>query len=142
MPKILPFTLLLLGLCLLPLSSQSQSKAKNEKEKSEIDYLTNLTYRSVGPSRGGRVTTVTGIPDQSFTFFMGATGGGVWKTEDAGTSWKNISDGQIEAGSIGAIAVAPSDQNTIYVGTGESCPRGNVSPGIGMYKSSDGGKKW
>lgn len=142
MPKILPFTILLLGMCLLPVFGQSQDKAKAESKKLETDYLSKLTYRSVGPSRGGRATTVTGIPDQPFTFFMGATGGGVWKTEDAGTSWKNISDGQIEAGSIGAIAVAPSDQSTIYVGTGESCPRGNVSPGIGMYKSSDGGKNW
>ncbi len=116
-----------------------------QKDKSiakEVDYLQELTYRSVGPSRGGRVTAVEGIAEEPFTFFMGATGGGVWKTTDAGNTWKNMSDGQMEAGSIGAIAVAPSDVNTIYVGTGESCPRGNVSPGIGLYKSDDGGKKW
>lgn len=142
MPKIASFTFVCLILWLLPLQGKAQQKAKSEKEKLETDYLSNLTYRSVGPARGGRVTAVAGIPDQAFTFFMGATGGGVWKTEDAGTTWKSISDGQIKAGSIGAIAIASSDANTIYVGTGESCPRGNVSPGIGMYKSTDGGKNW
>jgi len=101
-----------------------------------------MQYRFAGPTRGGRVTAVTGIPSQPFTFLMGATGGGVWKTDDAGMSWRNLSDGQIAAGSIGAIAVAPSDPATIYAGTGSACPRGNVSAGIGMYKSEDGGKNW
>lgn len=102
----------------------------------------NLKYRSLGPSRGGRATAICGIPSQPYTFFMGATGGGVWKTTDAGMNWKNVSDGQIEAGSIGAITVAPSDHNVVYVGTGSAAPRGNISAGIGMYKSSDGGRKW
>lgn len=105
-------------------------------------FLEGMTYRSVGPSRGGRVTAIEGIPGQPFTFFMGATGGGVWKTDDAGQTWNPIGDGQIKAGSIGAIAVAPSDASTIYVGTGSAAPRGNVSPGIGIYASSDGGKTW
>ncbi len=106
------------------------------------DFLSTLEYRFVGPTRGGRVTAIEGFPNQPFTFLFGATGGGVWKTEDAGTTWQNLSDGQIEAGSIGAIAAAPSDPATIYVGTGSACPRGNVSPGIGLYKSSDGGESW
>lgn len=105
-------------------------------------FFSGMEYRSVGPTRGGRVTAIAGIPAKPFTFFMGATGGGVWQTEDAGTTWKNVSDGQIEAGSIGAIAVAPSDDNVIYVGTGSACPRGNVSAGIGAYRSKDGGKTW
>lgn len=126
----------------IPTQSFAQKKKEIPEIQTEANYLKDLTYRSVGPSRGGRVTTVSGIPGEPFTFFMGATGGGVWKTTDAGTSWDNISDGQIAAGSIGAIAVAPSDINTIYIGTGESCPRGNVSPGIGLYKSDDGGKQW
>ena len=101
-----------------------------------------LKYRSVGPSRGGRVTAIAGIPSQPFTFFMGATGGGVWKTEDAGMNWKNISDGKIKAGSIGAITVAPSANNIIYVGTGSASPRGNISSGIGIYKTTDNGNTW
>ena len=73
---------------------------------------------------------------------MGSTGGGVWRTDDAGQNWRNLTDGQIDAGSIGSIAVAPSDPNVIYVGTGSACPRGNVSAGVGMYRSTDAGKTW
>ncbi|MDP4821440.1 MAG: glycosyl hydrolase [Saprospiraceae bacterium] len=104
--------------------------------------LEGLQYRSIGPSRGGRVTAVAGVPDQLFTFYMGATGGGVWKTTDGGLTWGNISDGFFEVGSIGAIEVAPSDPNVVYVGTGSADPRGNVSPGKGIYKSTDGGDTW
>jgi photosystem II stability/assembly factor-like uncharacterized protein len=106
------------------------------------DTLQALKYRPVGPYRGGRVTAVSGTPKDIFTYFMGTTGGGVWKTSDAGQTWNNISDGFIKVGSIGAIAVAPSDLNVIYVGTGSACPRGNISPGDGVYKSTDGGKTW
>ncbi len=106
------------------------------------DLLAGLQYRNAGPTRGGRATAITGVPTQPFTFYFGATGGGVWRSNDAGISWENLSDGQIPCGSIGAIAVAPSDPAVIYVGTGSACPRGNVSAGIGMYKSSDGGKTW
>ena len=105
-------------------------------------HLSALTYRNVGPHRGGRVTAVAGVPDKPFLFYMGSTGGGVYKTEDAGTSWTNISDGQIPVPSIGAITVAPSDENVIYVGTGSAEPRGNTSPGRGMYRSTDAGKTW
>ncbi len=100
-----------------------------------------LQYRSIGPSRGGRVSSVTGHPDEIFTFYTGASGGGVWKTTDAGTSWTKISK-DIPSGSIGAIAVSPSDPQVIYVGTGSADARGNVSPGIGVYKSVDGGDTW
>ncbi len=105
-------------------------------------WIEPLEYRSVGPTRGGRVTAITGISSQPFTFYMGSTGGGVWRTFDAGQSWDCISDGQIKAGSIGAVEVAPSDPHVIYVGTGSACPRGNISSGIGMYKSWDEGKTW
>ena len=101
-----------------------------------------LRFRHIGPYRGGRSTAVAGITDQPFTFYMGSTGGGVFKTTDAGTSWTNVSDGFFAAGSIGAISVAESDPNIVYVGTGSACPRGNISPGIGMYKSMDGGETW
>jgi photosystem II stability/assembly factor-like uncharacterized protein len=99
-----------------------------------------MEYRMVGPFRGGRVTAVAGVVDEPFTFYMGATGGGVWKTTDAGESWSNVSDGYIGVGSIGAIAVAQSDANVVYVGTGSACPRGNVSVGDGIYRSTDAGR--
>ena len=100
-----------------------------------------LTYRMVGPFRGGRSTAVAGYPDRPHVFLMGGTGGGVWRTDDAGASWHNISDGYF-GGSIGAIAIAEANPNVIYVGTGSADPRGNTSHGRGMYKSTDGGKTW
>src|SRR5438045_3279063 len=96
-----------------------------------------LRYRMIGPYRGGRVTAVTGVPSQPFTFYMGSTGGGVWRTTDAGHNWQNLTDGQLPFGSIGAVEVALSDPNIIYVGTGSSKIRSNVSIGRGVYKSSD-----
>ncbi|WP_164155682.1 VPS10 domain-containing protein [Sandarakinorhabdus rubra] len=101
-----------------------------------------LHYRQVGPWRGGRVTTVTGVPSQPHTFFMGSTGGGVWKTTDAGHSWTNLTDGQIPLGSMGAVAVVESNPDIIYAGTGSSKIRSNVSIGKGVWKSVDGGKSW
>jgi len=105
-------------------------------------FYSSLKYRSIGPNRGGRVTAVTGVPSQLRTFYMGSTGGGIWKTTDAGHSWRNISDGQIATGSMGAIDVALTDPNVIYAGTGSSKIRSNVSIGRGMYKSADAGKTW
>lgn len=101
-----------------------------------------LQFRLLGPMRGGRVTAVTGIPDRPFTFFMGSTGGGVWKTSDGGLTWSNISDGFFKVASIGSIEVAASDPNVIYAGTGSASPRGNISTGKGVYRSTDGGKTW
>ncbi|RYC52694.1 hypothetical protein DN53_00300 [Flagellimonas olearia] len=102
-----------------------------------------MAYRNIGPFRGGRVTTVEGIPNDIFTYYMGATGGGVWKTTDGGSTWNNISDGFFNTTGIGDITVAPSDHNIVYVGTGESCIRGvKTSHGDGMYKSTDAGKTW
>jgi photosystem II stability/assembly factor-like uncharacterized protein len=98
-------------------------------------------WRGIGPFRGGRSCAVTGVNGQPNLFYMGATGGGVWKTTDGGNSWTNISDGFF-GGSIGAIAVAESDPNVIYVGGGEKTVRGNVSHGYGMWKSMDAGKTW
>jgi photosystem II stability/assembly factor-like uncharacterized protein len=101
-----------------------------------------LSWRSVGPSRGGRVTAVAGHASQPYTFYMGATGGGVWKTEDYGTTWRPISDGYFETGSIGSIRVAPSNPSIIYVGTGSDGIRSNVITGRGIYRSDDAGETW
>jgi len=152
------------------------------------DLFNSLSYRLVGPFRGGRVTAVAGVPGDPMTYYMGGTGGGVWKTMDAGKTWHNVSDavrvleptpipeimGEVDpalaevgllrepigglptagvqwerrpgdafgSASIGAITVAPSDPNVVYVGTGSACPRGNVSPGDGIYKSTDAGDTW
>ena len=101
-----------------------------------------LEWRLIGPHRGGRVVAVAGHPTEPMVFYFGAAGGGVWKTEDGGVYWENVSDGFFNTAAVGAIAVAESDPNIIYVGTGESCIRGNVSHGDGVYKSTDNGRSW
>ena len=102
-----------------------------------------LKWRSVGATRGGRVTAYAGVRQQPHTFYFGGVGGGVWKTDDAGITWAPISDGQITAtGSIGSIDVAPSDPNHVWVGTGSAAIRSNVIIGRGVYKSTDAGGKW
>ena len=101
-----------------------------------------LEYRLVGPSRGGRVTTVTGVPSQPRTFYMGVASGGLFRTTDAGQTWVPITDGKVPVGSTGSVAVADSDPNTIYLGTGSDGVRSNVSTGRGVYKSTDGGNSW
>ncbi len=100
-----------------------------------------LEYRLVGPFRGGRSAAVTGVPGQPDLFYMGSTGGGVWRTNNGGKAWENISDGFF-GGSIGAVEVAKSDPNVIYVGGGEKTLRGNVSSGYGIWKTVDAGKTW
>jgi photosystem II stability/assembly factor-like uncharacterized protein len=101
-----------------------------------------MEFRSIGPYRGGRVTAVTGVPLEPDTFYMGSTGGGVWKTTNSGLDWANVSDGFFEAASMGALAVSESDPNVVYAGTGSACIRGNVSAGLGVYKSVDAGATW
>jgi photosystem II stability/assembly factor-like uncharacterized protein len=102
-----------------------------------------VKYRNIGPFRGGRSVCATGVPGDILTYYMGTTGGGLWKTEDAGVSWHNISDGYFKTGSVGAIAVSESDPNVVYVGMGEHAPRGVMtSYGDGVYKSTDAGKTW
>ena len=101
-----------------------------------------LRYRNVGPARGGRVTTVTGVRQQPLTFYMGSTGGGVWKTINAGQTWFNVSDRFFNVGSMGDLDVADSDPNVVYAGTGSDGYRSNVAIGRGVYKSADAGATW
>ncbi len=113
---------------------------KNNSQFSE-EYFNAIEWRNIGPFRGGRSCAVTGVPKKPNLFYMGTTGGGIWKTIDAGNSWQNISDGFF-GGSVGSIAVSEWDNNVIYVGMGEKTVRGNVSSGDGVYKSEDAGKTW
>jgi len=107
----------------------------------DASILKGMQWREVGPYRGGRADAVAGIADQPNVYYFGSTGGGVWKTTDGAQTWKPVSDGFF-GGTIGAVAVAPSDPSIVYAGTGEETIRGNVSPGAGMWKSTDAGKSW
>lgn len=123
-------------------SAQKKNVSKSVAVNSDSILLSNAKYRLIGPWRGGRSGAVTGSYTDMNTFYFGATGGGVWKTTDGGSNWKNISD-KYFGSSIGAVAVAPPDENIIYVGEGENTMRGNVSEGLGgMWKSVDGGRTW
>jgi photosystem II stability/assembly factor-like uncharacterized protein len=128
----------------VPVSGQGPVTRDDNDDNNVFDpaLYDGLKYRMVGPYRGGRVTAVTGVPTNPYTFYMGSTGGGVWKSTNAGGSWTNVTDDHVEVGSIGAIAVADSDANVVFVGTGSACARGNVSVGNGVYKSTDAGKSW
>src|SRR5438445_712685 len=106
------------------------------------NFFDRLEWRCAGPYRGGRVGAVAGDPRERNTFYFGSTGGGVWKTIDGGVYWENTTDHFFKRASVGGIAVAQSDPNVVYVGMGESCIRGNVSHGDGVYRSTDGGKTW
>ncbi len=121
-------------LCLLILTPLSYAQLPTEE-------LEALEWREIGPYRGGRSAAVAGIPDDRETYYFGATGGGVWKTDNGGSEWVNVSDGYF-GGSIGAVAVSEWDPAVVYVGGGEKTVRGNVSHGDGIWKSTDAGRSW
>lgn len=131
-----------LGILLLSLTTFLSFGQQNKNASTNTSLFESLQYRTVGPARGGRVTTVTGVAMEPGTFYLGASGGGVWKSTDYGTTWNNVSDGYFDTPSIGAISVAENDPNIVYVGTGSDGLRSNVISGKGMYKSIDGGKSW
>lgn len=142
------FIFMALALLLVaPASAQKKSKptTTGTSTAAKVDFDESLyksvNWRSIGPYRGGRASAVTGVPGKTNLFYMGSTGGGVWRTKDGGQSWENISDGYF-GGSIGAVAVSEYDNNVIYVGGGEETVRGNVSYGFGVWKSEDAGKTW
>lgn len=133
------------------LPTNIQAQKKNTKSVAVVQapsvdlesHFKPVFWRNLGHSRGGRSVTATGVKGNRLTYYMGITGGGVWKTEDAGQTWFNISDGYFKTGSVGAVAVAESDPNVVYVGMGEHAPRGVMtSYGDGVYRSNDAGKTW
>jgi photosystem II stability/assembly factor-like uncharacterized protein len=128
--------MLVMTLQVLPVLAATETRV-------DTGQLKGLEWRTLGPYRGGRVTTVAGVADNPLLYYMGSTGGGVWKTENAGTTWSNITDEHFKVGTIGAVAVSDSDHNVLYVGTGESPIRGvTTSQGDGVWKSTDAGKTW
>ena len=135
----------LLILAVFSFISLTNAQKKRTNSNTQTEYpealYSSLEYRLVGPFRGGRSAAVTGVPGEPNLFYFGSTGGGVWKTIDGGRSWENISDGFF-GGSVGAVEVAKSDPNVIYVGGGEKTLRGNVSSGYGVWKTEDAGKTW
>ncbi len=135
---------LLLGLLLVTGADYSFAQTSKEPNTENVNqYFKPVKWRSIGPFRGGRSNTGTGVKGDIHTYYMGTTGGGLWKTTDRGISWKNISDGQFKTGSVGAIAVSESNPNIVYVGMGEHAMRGVMTHhGDGMYKSTDAGNTW
>src|SRR5580704_6187210 len=134
----LPRRLVLMALCLAAIAGWRLEATGQTLSPSRYS---NLRWRMIGPFRGGRTVGATGVPGQPNVFYIGVNNGGVWKTDDYGGTWRPIFDDQ-PTGSIGALAVAPSDPNTIYVGSGEGLQRPDLSVGDGMYKSTDAGKTW
>jgi photosystem II stability/assembly factor-like uncharacterized protein len=128
----LPLTISLAALASLPLGAQSYDSS----------YFAGLEWRSIGPNRGGRSIAAAGSPTRTNEYYFGATGGGLWKTTDGGTTWKPVTDGKIRSSSVGAVAVAESNPDVVYIGMGETEFRGNIMQGDGVYRSGDGGKTW
>ena len=141
-PVVSSLALIMVCLLIAGFGYRVGAQSTGKPAKYDASMFKGLEYRNIGPFRGGRSTACVGVPSQPMTFYFGATGGGVWKTVDGGVNWEPISDAFFKTGSVGAIAVADSDPNILYVGMGESPIRGNVSHGDGMYKSMDAGKTW
>src|SRR5689334_37295 len=104
--------------------------------------LNRYRWRSIGPDRGGRSIAISGVRGRPNEGYFGATGGGLWKTTDGGENWMPVTDGQITSASVGAVAVSETNPDVVWIGMGESCIRGNIMPGDGVYKSTDAGKTW
>ena len=138
-------TLVLLSLTLaaaLTFTSQAAQQPRPAGPGTEPSLLSSLRWRSIGPDRGGRSIAVSGVKGRPREAYFGAVGGGLWKTSDGGENWMPVTDGQIQSASVGAVAVSESNPDVVFIGMGESCIRGNIMPGDGVYKSTDAGKTW
>jgi photosystem II stability/assembly factor-like uncharacterized protein len=133
-----------IGAALLAISAGSTLDLSLLAQDTSIDpaVLKALQWRSIGPLRGGRSIAVSGVKGRPKDAYFGATGGGLWKTTDGGVNWSPVTDGQIKSASVGAVAVSESNPDIVFIGMGESCIRGNIMPGDGVYKSTDAGKTW
>ena len=121
----------------------AETKTKNSDTTDFNSFFKPVKWRNIGPFRGGRSVTAAGVVGDISTYYMGTTGGGIWKTDDIGNTWTNISDGYFTTGSVGAISVSESDPNVVYAGMGEHAVRGVMTHhGDGVYKSTDAGKSW
>src|SRR5439155_4440804 len=138
----------LLALCCTTLAQNSSQRFKSINDSVQTNpgfdptLFSSLRWRNVGPNRGGRSIAATGVVKRPLEYYFGAVGGGLWKTIDGGTNWNAVTDGQIHSSSVGAVAVSESNPEVVYIGMGESCIRGNIMQGDGVYKSSDAGKAW
>ena len=135
---------ILLFVALMPVFFTATAQTKKDTSTNDLNtWFKPLKWRNIGPFRGGRSVAASGVVGDIHTYYMGTTGGGLWKTTDMGLNWANISDGFFTTGSIGAVAVAESDPNVMYVGMGEHAIRGVMTHhGDGVYKSTDAGKTW
>src|SRR4051812_48052160 len=122
------------------LSASAQAPSRPTPVDSQL--FRGMEWRTIGPNRGGRSITAAGSATRPLEYYFGATGGGLWKTTDGGATWRPVTDGQIRSSSVGAVAVAESNPDVVYIGMGETEFRGNIIQGDGVYRSSDGGKSW
>ena len=138
-PRLLPLALMA-TVALTPVTLEAQPPAA--APGAQAGPFGSLKWRSLGPQRGGRSIGVAGSVARPHEYYFGAVGGGLWKTTDGGTNWRPVTDGQINSASVGAVTVAPSNPDVVYIGMGEAQLRGNIAQGDGVYKTTDGGKTW
>ena len=132
----------LLGLVLALGTAALVPTSAGAQNAPEPAWFAGLKWRNVGPNRGGRSIAVAGNAKRPLEYYFGATGGGLWKSVDGGVAWTPVTDGKIRSSSVGAVAVAPSNPDVVYMGMGEAELRGNIMQGDGVYRSADGGKTW
>src|SRR5690349_18047707 len=143
MRRIRTYVVLSAALAAATFSTKAQTQQSPSGPASTVgSLLSQLQWRSIGPDRGGRSIAVSGVKGRPREAYFGAVGGGLWKTIDGGESWLPVTDGQINSSSVGAVAVSESNPDVVYIGMGESCIRGNIMAGDGVYKSIDAGKTW
>ena len=133
---------MLLASCAVPALAQVEHNTPTGPYSVDESYLTGLKWRNIGPNRGGRSIAAAGSTARPLEYYVAATGGGIWKTTDGGVTWKPTTDGKVDTGAVGGVAVCEANPDVVYFTTGETELRGNILPGNGVYKSTDAGKTW